>query len=250
MVAISSSLLLEKRQLRQKTKKKWSLFLLLKMAPKNVSLHYCTLRRVSSNSASPVEAARCNKGSIPRQHWAESVVPTLYAGKDADFSIIFLETLFSSPSTHSSLAPFFSLFEISFLRLDSSRQRSGNYGHVLLVRRLGEEAASAALRLGRRSFLLWQQNSVESLVLQVVVFVGLLLPPAAPLGLRTRRIVVLFATVALAAANSASTILQKRGKKQSTTPTSAVPAKILTFISSGASEGFRLFKRWSFEVRK
>ena len=144
MVAISSSLLLEKRQLRQKTKKKWSLFLLLKMAPKNVSLHYCTLRRVSSNSASPVEAARCNKGSIPRQHWAESVVPTLYAGKDADFSIIFLETLFSSPSTHSSLAPFFSLFEISFLRLDSSRQRSGNYGHVLLVRRLGEEAASAA----------------------------------------------------------------------------------------------------------
>ena len=25
--------------------------------------------------------------------------------------------------------------EISFLRLDSSRQRSGNYGHVLLVRR-------------------------------------------------------------------------------------------------------------------
>ena len=144
MVAISSSLLLEKRQLRQKTKKKWSLFLLLKMAPKKVSLHYCTLRRVSSNSASPVEAARCNKGSIPRQHWAESVVPTLYAGKDADFSIIFLETLFSSPSTHSSLAPSFSLFEISFLRLDSSRQRSGNYGHVLLVRRLGEEAASAA----------------------------------------------------------------------------------------------------------
>ena len=72
------------------------------------------------------------------------MVPTLYAGKDADFSIIFLETLFSSPSTHSSLAPSFSLFEISFLRLDSSRQRSGNYGHVLLVRRLGEEAASAA----------------------------------------------------------------------------------------------------------
>ena len=143
------------------------------------------------------------------------MVPTLYAGKDADFSIIFLETLFSSPSTHSSLAPSFSLFEISFLRLDSSRQRSGNYGHVLLVRRLGEEAAAAAT--ATRTTAILSSLVVESsvlLVLQVVVFVGLLLPPAAPLGrLRTRRIVVLFATVALAAANSASTILQKRGKK-------------------------------------
>ena len=87
---------------------------------------------------------------------------------------------FSWPSVHSSLAPSFLLFKISFLRLDSSRQRSGNYGHVLLVRRLGEEAAAAAT--ATRTTAILSSLVVESsvlLVLQVVVFLGLLLPPAA-----------------------------------------------------------------------